>query len=113
MQVVKVGNVYKAARITGPQHNFLGLALSESEVTSVTIERLAVGDCSAGSGRLDERRVIETVQQGVTAANTEFGTKFRVARLQYVPTDTPDPAAYYVLAKQIVEQARMDASVIV
>ena len=48
MNVVKVGDVYKATRITGPQHNFLGLVLSETGVESVTIEPLSV-DASEGA----------------------------------------------------------------
>ena len=40
MTVIKTGNVYKVTRITGPQHNFLGLTLSETSVSSMTIERL-------------------------------------------------------------------------
>src|SRR5205823_6283640 len=103
-------NVYKVARITGPKHNFLGLALSLAELASVTIERLRVDNGSAGSDTLDEQKVLEAVQRGVTEANQKFGTNFRVAQLQYVPTDTPDLSAYYMLAKKIVEQAWTDAS---
>ena len=69
-----------------------------------------VDNGSAGSDPLDEQKVLEAVQRGVTEANQKFGTNFRVAQLQYVPTDTPDLSAYCMLAKKIVEQAWTDAS---
>ena len=109
MNVVKVGDVYKATRITGPQHNFLGLVLSETAVESVTIEPLSVDASEVAVETLDDQQVIDTVQRGVTEANEAFGTRFRIARLQYVPTDTPNLAAYSTLAKHIVEHASREA----
>lgn len=110
MTVVKVGEVYKAARITGPQHNFLGLTLSETAVLAVTVECLGIDNGSAESETLDAQKVLEVVQRGVTEANAKFGTRFRVARMQYVPTDTPELPAYALLAQHIVEQAWKDTS---
>ena len=109
MTVTKTGNVYKATRITGPQHNFLGLILSETSVPSMTIERLWVDASEAEVETLDEQQLIDAVQRGVAEANKALGTHFYVERLQYVATDTPYPAVYYALARQIVEQAMMDA----
>jgi hypothetical protein len=109
MNVIKTGNIYKATRITGPQHNFLGLVLSETDVPSIVIERLCIETSKAEVETLAEQQLIDAVQRGVTEANETFGTHFRVERLQYVPTDTPHPAVYQALAKQIVERATMDA----
>jgi hypothetical protein len=110
MQVTKVGNVYKIARITGPKHHFLGLALSRAEVPSLTVERLQVDDGDAYAGTLDEQQLIEAVQRGVTEANQKFGTHFYIAKLQYVVTDTPDPSVYSLLAQKIVEAAWRDTT---
>jgi hypothetical protein len=109
MTVIKTGNVYKATRITGPQHNFLGLTLSETSVPSMTIERLLVDASEAEAETLDEQQLIDAVQRGVAEANKACGMHFHVERLQYVATDTPYPAVYSTLAKQIVKQAIMDA----
>jgi hypothetical protein len=109
MKVIKTGNVYKATRITGPQHNFLGLVLSETDVSSIIIERLCIDISKAEVETLAEQQLIDAVQRGVTEANEAFGTHFCVERLQYVPTATPHPAAYQALAKQIIERATMDA----
>lgn len=110
MKVAKVGNVYKVARITGPQHNFLGLVLCQEAMTLPIIERLEIDQKHSRSGILDEDEVLAAVQQGIAEANQKFDTHFYLARLQYVPTDTPDLAVYSVLARQIVAQAWMDIS---
>lgn len=109
MNIVKVGDVYKATRITGPQHNYLGLVLSETGVESVTIEPLSVDTSEVAVETLDDQQLLDAVQRGVTEANQALGTRFRIARLQYVPTDTPNPATYSTLAKYIVEYASREA----
>jgi hypothetical protein len=109
MNIVKVGEVYKATRITGPQHNYLGLVLSETGVESVTIEPLSVDTSEVAVETLDDQQLLDAVQRGVTEANQALGTRFRIARLQYVPTDTPNPATYSTLAKYIVEYASREA----
>ena len=109
MNIVKVGDVYKATRITGPQHNYLGLVLSETGVESVTIEPLSVDTSEVAGETFDDQQLFDAVQRGVTEANKALGTRFRIARLQYVPTDTPNPATYSTLAKYIVEYASREA----
>jgi hypothetical protein len=113
MQVTKVGNVYKVARITGPQHNFLGLAFSEDAGPSLTVERLQVGEEVEPSCALDEPQLLAAVQRGIAAANAQFGTHFCAATVQYVVTDTPDMAVYTLLAHTIVEAAWRETTQVV
>lgn len=108
MNVIKIGNMYKATRITGPQHNFLGLVLSEDISPSLTIESLLIDDGERGVKTIDEQELVDAVKRGVTKANAAFSTQFHIERLQYVPTDTPNPAAYEALARHIVEYASME-----
>jgi hypothetical protein len=108
VQVTKVGNVYKVTRITGPQHNFLGLSFSEVEVPSITVERLQLDDDTGHAGTLHEQQLIAAVRRGVTEANQQFGTHFCVATVQYVVTDTPDASLYALLAQKIVAAAWSD-----
>jgi hypothetical protein len=111
MHVTKVGNVYKVVRITGPQHNFLGLAFSEDAVPSLTVERLQVGEEVARA--LDEPQLLAAVQRGIAEANAQFGTHFCAATVQYVVTDTPDMAVYTLLAHAIVEAAWRETTQVV
>lgn len=113
MQVTKVGNVYKVARITGPQHNFLGLALSEGTVPSPTVERLQVDDVVGPARALDEHQLLSAVRRGIAEANQQFGTHFCVVTVQYVVTDTPDVAVYALLAHTIVEAAWRETTQVV
>ena len=105
MQVTKVGQMYKVARITGPQHNFLGLALTEEAAPSLTVERLQVAEAVTPTHVLDEPQLLAAVHQGLADANQQLGTHFRVATVQYVVTDTPEVAVYTLLARTIVEAA--------
>lgn len=113
MHVTKVGQLYKVARITGPQHNFLGLALTEGAGPALTVERLQVGEAVTPPGRLDEPQLLAAVQQGIADANQQLGTHFRAATVQYVLTDTPEIAVYTTLARTIVEAAWRESTQVV
>ena len=105
MHVTKVGQLYTVARITGPQHNFLGLALTEAPVSSLTVERLQVEEDAPPPCPLDETQLLAAVQRGIAEANQQYGTHFRAATVQYVRTDTPEVTVYTLLAHTIVEAA--------
>ena len=106
MRVMKQGTVYKASRITGPQHNFLGLTLLSSPSSAMpTVETLHLGDASDAVPALAEEEVIRQVLGGIAIANQACGTEFGVSVIQYVPTDTADNGVYVLLAKAIVEAA--------
>jgi hypothetical protein len=113
MHVTKVDQMYKVARITGPQHNFLGLALSEETVPSLTVERLQVEEAATPTHTLDEVQLLAAVQRGIAEANQQLGTHFRVATVQYVVTDTPEVTVYTQLARTIVEAAWRDTTQVV
>jgi len=98
------------ARITGPTHHFLGLALSEAAVPAATVERLQVDDAGTHAGTFDEQQLVEAVRRGVTEANQQFGTTFCVAQLQYVVIDTHDLSVYALLARHVVAAAWRDTS---
>ena len=80
------GDFYRVMRITGPSHNLLGLSFSGGGHQGVILERLA-----ASSDRsIDEAALEEAVVSAVDEANKALGTAYRLRRIQYVPTDTPD-----------------------
>lgn len=105
MQVRKVGQVYTVARITGPQHNFLGLVLTDEVVPVPTVERLQMEEPGTPPRTLEESQLLAAVQRGITEANQQRGTHFQVATVQYVVTDTPKIAVYTLLARTIAEAA--------
>ncbi|MGO9466642.1 MAG: hypothetical protein ACLQIB_12540 [Isosphaeraceae bacterium] len=100
------GDFYRITRITGPTHNLLGLAFSGDGPQGVTLERLA----GSSEQSIDEGALEEAVLSGVEAANKALGTGYRLKRIQYVPTDTPDAEIYAYLARMIVERLASGAN---
>ena len=94
------GSVYRLTRITGPTHNLLGLGFGHESGGRIIIERLA----GPSGPAIDEGLLEQAVLSGVEAANDALGTDYRPTRIQYVPSDTPDPGIYQNLARVIVER---------
>jgi hypothetical protein len=108
MQFIKTDNVYKAVRITGPTHNLLALSFYKlGEEGSVTIESMQHGD-SAQAKQLNADRIRQHVLAGVDRADSQLGIKHHVQLIQYVANDSPDLAAYSLLAERIVERMEQD-----
>jgi hypothetical protein len=106
VKVIKDGQVYKVARVTGPTHNFLGLVLSLNSTPTVPrVETMAVEALDVTAATIPKDEVVRQVLKGVAEANEEYGTQFRVDVIQYVPTDSRDDLVYMSLAKAIIEEA--------
>ena len=93
-------DVYRVVRVTGPQHNLLGLSFSKSAPERVALERLS----GPSNGAIDEEELVRAVLSGVAKANAAVGANYYVSRVQYVPTDTPAAGIYSDLAQLIVER---------
>lgn len=100
------GDFHRVVRITGPTHNLLGLSFSEDAPEAVSLERLA----DSSERAIDEDRLKRAILSAVAEANAALKTDYHVRRIQYVPTDTPDPAIYSSLARRIVERLASGAS---
>ena len=99
--------LYRITRITGPQHNLLGLQLANDPPASgPEVEALDRGSREPGS--LDGREVASCVMLGVEQASSELHRAYFVEKIQYVLTDSPPAAIYRQLAIEIIR--RVDAS---
>jgi len=106
MKVVKHDGVYKAARITGPSHNYLGLIVTPVSPSKIRcVQRTMPGD---GVCQIDQMRLLVAVSEGVAMANSEALKPLFVEQIEYVSSDTPDYEAYSELAKAIVCSASCD-----
>ena len=105
VKVTKRNDVYKASRITGPKHNYLGLILSKtpSEATALLPHKL-----NNEPSVIDETKMVVAVAAGIDDANRSINTPLYAQAIEYVPSDTPDYSAYSQLAKAIVEAASAD-----
>lgn len=98
MQFLFDGIYYKAARITGPKHNLLGLCLGTSE--PVIISKLPIPNES--KELVDEAEVLLQVEAGLAEINHELKTNYAVEKIQFLPTDTPCKTTYKNLTKAII-----------
>lgn len=103
MRFTKDGDLIKAVRITGPCHNLLALSFSDVEMgPGILVEELE--SPSGEPPRLRAEDVQREVCEGVQEANAELYTRYKLARLQFVPSDSPPVEVYRLLAKRIVER---------
>ncbi len=100
MNYTRNGNLHRVVRITGPTHNLLGLEFG-AKVDSCVVERL-----STAVGGIDAEEVKAWVLAAVAKTNDEFQTNMEVRRIQYVPSDSPDPKAYEVMVRELMLRAR-------
>jgi len=103
MQYMQDGEFYKIARITGPRHNMLALALDTGNSDSnILVEAINAG--SSSEVRLRPEDVVQKVIEGIREANEQFGTNYSVRRVQYIPSDTPPVEIYKFLVIKIIER---------
>ena len=103
MQFSFDGEIYKVARITGPAHNYLGLAFMPPGTNgTVQVEPIALKPDEPVRLRADEVR--DSVMKGIDEANAELGTSYRPSRIQFVLGDSRPAEIYRMLARRIVER---------
>ncbi len=104
MNVTKTGDMYKASRIAGPKHNYLGLVLTgDVRDASTVVERTLKDEVPPRC--IDKERLVAAVNEGVQKGNRDHGSTFHVEVIEFVPSDTPDYEAYVAMAKAIVSAA--------
>jgi len=102
MQFHSDGKIYKAVRITGPTHNYLGLELDAEEVNPIIVEPLRIGDAEPVRHVVEDVR--NSVLRGVAEANRALDTEFKVKRIQFVVNDSPPVDVYAHLAWEILKR---------
>lgn len=101
MQFIFDKGVYKVARITGPQHNLLGVRLADSEnITNVV--SLSIKD---NEGPLiDGDEVLGQVEAGLVAINKELDSEYFISEIQFLPSDTNSPSVYNLLIQELIKR---------
>lgn len=93
--IVTAAGVHKAAIISGPSHNYLGLSFTQFQPDSIRIIKI---DKQGLPSLIQEDRLIEAVQRGVRASLEASQKPYFVERVEYVSDDTPSYDAYAELA---------------
>ena len=99
MQIVKDGEFYKLARITGPTHNILSLRYGDESVDPI-VEVLDPNK----KGRLVAESVKDQVLLGVSEANRFLGTDYQVHVIQFSQSDSGPSEIYRELARRLTER---------
>jgi hypothetical protein len=107
MRFYKDGSIFKAVSISGPTHNYLGLAFAMSEPEELIVDAVSMAD--GEPPRLDVGRVCEWVIRGVDEANKRLSTSYQLKLIQFVVSDSPPEKTYFDLAESIVERMNEDA----
>jgi len=106
MRVIRVGHVYRASRITGPKHNFLGMSLSDTQPSALEIVRRSINN---EPPVLDEELVVRSARRGIENATIAANAQpLYPTMIEYVESDSPDYSAYELLAAAIMNAALSD-----
>jgi len=100
MQFVYDNGFYKVARITGSQYNLLAIRLSTVE-QEMEIEPLPVKEGQVA--RISEQQVLSQVKIGLDRVCKELGKKYFVAKIQFLPSDSPSPSIYEDLTVELIK----------
>jgi hypothetical protein len=104
MNVFEHNNMFKASRISGPKHNYLGISFSELEKDIELIEKQLPGDGKLAKS-VDASEMTRVVREAVAIEAEIHGQMLFVSKLEFVPTDSSDLSAYSKLAKVIASYA--------
>lgn len=106
MQFVQEGDLFKVIHVTGPTHNYLGLMFGGQDGSDIDIDVMDIKPNEPKTLKADD--VERQVREGVEAANVAMGTRYRVQRIQFVPSDSPPADIYRELAMKLVEHLAAD-----
>lgn len=101
MQFILDKDVYKVARITGPEHNFLGIRLADDgrEIDVVQLP-MNSGECH----QIDQDSVLAQVNQGLLEVNSELGKAYSISQILFVPSDSPSKSIYKYLTVELIKR---------
>lgn len=101
MQFILDKDVYKVARITGPEHNFLGIRFDgggrEIEVVLLPMK-------NGERRQIDQDVVLAQVTEGLLEANDELGKDYTISQIFIVPSDSPSKSVYKYLTVELLKR---------
>jgi hypothetical protein len=104
MNIFEHDGLFKASQISGPKHNYLGIAFSRVETIIELNEKEILSD-KASVSFINGFELSKLVQEIVASEAEKQGYKLFISRLEFVPTDSPDFSIYAELAKAITAYA--------
>ena len=97
------GEMFKGTHITGPTHNYLGLVVSASPSDDWPL--VEINSHPNEPRRLEMREVRAWIAEGLRNANQTLGTRYGIARAEFVISDSHYPEIYRALTEKIIRLA--------
>jgi hypothetical protein len=101
MQFILDNGIYKVARITGPQHNFLGVHLGKVD-GDITIEELSLKN--GERNQIEKSMVLSQVFDGLREINDQLGKNYSISQIFFVPSDSPSASVYKFLTIELIKR---------
>jgi hypothetical protein len=101
MQFTVDHDVYKVARIAGPEHNFLGLRFGgNGQEIDVRQLPMRIGE----RPQIDQDAVLAQVNEGLLEVNDELGTAYAIFQVFIVLSDSPSKTVYKYLTIELIKR---------
>jgi len=107
VQFIFDGEIYKVIKITGPAHNMLGLSFVENNSVSNSVEIIPLQAKNDEASNISASEVQQQVVAAITEMNAKFRINYKVAKIQFVPSDTPATNIYKELAIELINRVIM------
>jgi len=101
MQYIFDKGVYKIVRITGPQHNLLGIRLTDSECVKNVVS-LPIKDND--QPKVDKLNVLSQVESGLNKINKELNKNYHISEIQFISSDTMSSSVYSLLIQELIKR---------
>lgn len=102
MRFIKKNDIYEVIRITGPSHNLLGLVLTDNDIN---IEDINVITLPKKNGDLIGLNILDVKYQvliGLNEINLQLNTKYNIACIYFIESDTPNLETYKYLTQELI-----------
>lgn len=101
MQFILDNGIYKVARITGPQHNLLGVRCDQID-GEINIEELPIKN--GERKQIEKDVVLAQVIDGLREINDQLGRNYSISQIFFVPSDSPSASVYKFLTIELIRR---------
>lgn len=101
MQFIFDNDVYKVARITGPEHNLLGIRLASSRKN---IDVVPLPMKNGDRVRIDKGSVLAQIERGLLNVNFRLKKDYIISEVLFLPSDSPSDSVYEYLIFELIKR---------
>lgn len=105
IKFIKKDNIYKITRITGNRSNILGIFFANTDSTENNIEVIEwnFANIDNSKTRTSRTEVLNQVLSGLNSINQSLGTRYRLSKIYYVPSEDGSCLVYQTLIRSLIK----------